>query len=311
MVFFYGHMEPISNLIVLNAGHNSGCDRSLRNLLGKIVVKDNHLAARIMPQLPYLRRLSRALTGSQQVGDTYVAALLETLIEDPDSINAGDDIRVSLYRMFCRLWESVSLNLKENPAAAEHAKDPKWAAAAQERLSSVPPRAREAFLLMAVEGFSSKNIATILDCDEATVAKLIDEAAKTFVEQVATDVMIIEDEPLIAMDIRSIVESLGHKITGVARTHKQAVELAGQKRPGLILADIQLADGSSGVDAVNQILSSFEVPVIFITAFPKRLLTGERPEPAFLITKPFTPEMVKAVVSQALFFNAKQRPAAN
>jgi CheY-like chemotaxis protein len=75
-----------------------------------------------------------------------------------------------------------------------------------------------------------------------------------------------------------------------------------KKKPGLVLADIQLADGSSGLDAVNEMLKSFSVPVVFITAYPERLLTGERPEPAFLITKPFQPETVKAVISQALFF---------
>jgi DNA-binding LytR/AlgR family response regulator len=73
----------------------------------------------------------------------------------------------------------------------------------------------------------------------------------------------------------------------------------------MILADIQLADGSSGIDAVNEILGVLDVPVVFITAYPERLLTGERPEPAFLITKPFKPEMVKAVISQALFFDVK------
>jgi CheY-like chemotaxis protein len=121
--------------------------------------------------------------------------------------------------------------------------------------------------------------------------------------------MIIEDEPLIAMDLESLVESLGHGVTGIARTHREAVALAGKKQPGLILADIRLADMSSGVDAVKEILLSFEVPVIFITAYPEQLLTGERPEPAFLITKPFRPANVTAVISQALFFgrNAKVR----
>ena len=96
---------------------------------------------------------------------------------------------------------------------------------------------------------------------------------------------------------------------GVARTHSEAVEIAKKKKPGLILADIQLADGSSGLDAVNELLKTFEVPVIFITAYPERFLTGERPEPAFLIAKPFQPAMVSAIASQALFFsrNAKSR----
>lgn len=269
-----------------------------------------NLAATIAPQLPYLRRFSRALTGSQQAGDAYVAALLETLVESPDSLHPSEDIRVALFRMYCHLWESISLNLRE---VAKDTNDvssvPEWATLVKHRLALLPPRAREAFLLMAVEGFSAKNIAQILNCHEADVAHLIDEAADSIVDQVAADVMIIEDEPLIAMDIRSIIDSLGHTITGVARTYKQAIDLASKKRPGLILADIQLADGSSGLDAVNEILTSFEVPVIFITAFPARFLTGERPEPAFLITKPFTPEMVKAVVSQALFFETKAHSA--
>lgn len=276
--------------------------------MSKISEHRTNLAARVAPELPFLRRFARALSGSQQAGDAYVAALLEALIEDPDSINVSKDIRISLYHIFCQLWESVSLNLKDSEDSLDNPATPASVVLAGQRLSKLRPRSREAFLLIAVEGFTPEGVAEILGCEQAEVAQLIDDATKSIVEQVATEVMIIEDEPLIAMDVRSIVESLGHSITGVARTHVQAVELASQRRPGLILADIQLADGSSGIDAVNEILASFEVPVIFITAFPKRLLTGERPEPTYLITKPFTPEMVKAVVSQALFFDTKAKP---
>lgn len=267
------------------------------------------LASSISPQLPYLRRFSRALTGSQQGGDAYVAALLEALVADPGDLKPSSDLRVKLYQKFCRLWESVAINMKP-PLQGENLSMPRWAATAQRHLSAIPPKAREAFLLLAVEGFSTKEIAAILELDDPAVAKLLDEASRSIVDQVATSVMIIEDEPLIAMDLRAIVESLGHSVTGVARTRHDATKLGMKSRPGLILADIQLADGSSGIDAVNQILTAFEVPVIFITAFPERLLTGTQPEPTFLITKPFTPEMVKAVVSQALFFDSKAKAAA-
>ena len=64
-----------------------------------------------------------------------------------------------------------------------------------------------------------------------------------------------------------------------------------------------------GIDAVKDILAEFSVPVIFITAFPERLLTGTRPEPTFLITKPFQRATVKAAISQALFFDAATVPA--
>ena len=262
------------------------------------------LAATIAPHLPYLRRFSRALTGSQHSGDAYVAALLEAIIADPDQFEAGSNVRVSLYRSYCRLWESISLNLKKPNIGQD------WEASAQRQLASIAPQAREAFLLMAVEAFNKDEIGLILAKKPTEVLALLEEASQTIVDQVATEVLIIEDEPLIAMDLEALVESLGHKVIGVARTEQEAIKLASAKRPGLVLADIQLADGSSGIDAVNKMLLDFEVPVIFITAFPERLLTGEKPEPAFLITKPFMPDMVKAVVSQALFFDTKSRAAA-
>jgi CheY-like chemotaxis protein len=259
------------------------------------------LAANIAPHLPYLRRFSRALTGNQNSGDAYVAALLEALIADPSKFETEPSIRISLYRTYCRLWESISLNLKKPGLDGE------WEASAQRQLANIAPKAREAFLLMAIEGFSKEEIGIILGKRPAEITALLDEASQTIVNQVATDVLIIEDEPIIAMDLEALLESLGHKVTGVARTEKEAIHLASSKRPGLVLADIQLADGSSGIDAVNKILLNIDVPVIFITAFPERLLTGEKPEPAFLITKPFMPDMVKAVVSQALFFDTKSR----
>ena len=123
--------------------------------------------------------------------------------------------------------------------------------------------------------------------------------------------LIIEDEPVIATDIEALVRELGHRVLDVAATRTEAVDAVARATPGLVLADIQLADGSSGIDAVKDILGRYDVPVIFITAFPERLLTGERPEPTFLITKPFQPETVKAAIGQALFFHpGKSRRAA-
>jgi CheY-like chemotaxis protein len=180
-----------------------------------------------------------------------------------------------------------------------------WEDIAQSQLANITPKAREAFLLGAVEGFTVAETAIILGNTVVETQMLLEEASDSILHQVATDVMIIEDEPIIAMDLEAVLESLGHKVTGIARTEKEAIQLAASQKPGLVLADIQLADGSSGIDAVKNILQNITVPVIFITAFPERLLTGENPEPTFLITKPFMPEMVKAVVSQALFFNGK------
>jgi DNA-directed RNA polymerase specialized sigma24 family protein/CheY-like chemotaxis protein len=252
----------------------------------------------IAPHLPYLRRFARALSGTQGAGDAYVAATLETLIEDPSLVDASLEPRVALYRTFLNLWNSVDLNLKPEVADGQPL-------AVDRKLESITPMPRQAFLLCSVEGFSNGEAAIILNVDVSDLDALIDTAGHEIAAQVATDVLIIEDEPMIAMDLESIVEGLGHRVTATARTHDEAVKAVRRQVPGLVLADIQLADGSSGLDAVNEMLGSIEVPVIFITAYPDRLLTGERPEPAFLITKPYQPDTVKAIVSQALFFERR------
>ncbi len=253
--------------------------------------------------LPFLRRYARAVTGSQQSGDAYVTAVLEAILEDPSNLPGEDDARVSLYRAFTKVWNSIPVN-----GAPESGDD---RLPAEARIARLTPLPRQAFLLISLEGFSEGEASQILDVDVAALRKMLDDAGQELAGEIATDVLIIEDEPLIAMDIESLVERLGHNVLGVARTHKEAVKLAAGKRPGLILADIQLADGSSGLDAVNELLQSFNVPVIFITAYPERFLTGERPEPAFLIPKPYQPATVSAVISQALFFERKaQRPQA-
>jgi CheY-like chemotaxis protein len=251
----------------------------------------------MVQHLPFLRRYARALTGSQASGDAYVAATLEALIASPKILEDEANPRVALYRLFTKIWSSLSINGRPEPG--QKGLPP------EQHLTQITPRPRQAFLLVALEGFSEEDAAKILECDLATVRNLVEESGRQLAAEIATDVLIIEDETFIAMDIEALVESLGHRVIGIARTHAEAVALAKQKRPGLILADIQLADGSSGLDAVNELLRAFEVPVIFITAYPERFLTGQRPEPAFLIAKPFQPAVVSAVASQALFFGRK------
>lgn len=251
--------------------------------------------------LPYLRRYARALTGSQTSGDAYVAATLEAMIKEPKILDEASKPRVALFRLFTAIWNSLAVN---EMGEGSNAGSP-----AERRLSNLTPRPRQAFLLVSLEGFSEEDAAEILDVDLQKLRNLVEEAGRELAAEIATDVLIIEDETFIALDLEGLVESLGHRVVGIARTHGEAVSITKTKRPGLILADIQLADGSSGLDAVNELLDTFEVPVIFITAYPERFLTGQRPEPAFLIAKPFQPATVSAVVSQALFFerNATRR----
>ncbi|MBZ4023896.1 response regulator [Rhodobacter sp. TJ_12] len=253
------------------------------------------LSQAIAGELPYLRRYARALTGNQQSGDAFAAATLESLLIDPSVVAAATRPKVGLFHAFHLVWASAGA------PGAEAADGP--AARAQALMAGLTKNSREALLLHSIEGFTHAEIGAIMQMEAEEVAGLIAAANSEMARAVTGKVMVIEDEAIIAMDLSDIVSGIGHTVTGVARTRAEAVALAAKDRPDLILSDIQLADNSSGIDAVNDILTQIgEVPVIFITAFPERLLTGDKPEPAFLITKPFSEEQVRSAVSQAMFF---------
>lgn len=259
------------------------------------------LLARLAPHLPYIRRYARALTGDQTTGDHYVRVALEALAAGERTLEANLTPRVALYQVFHAIWCSSGAQL-ETPRDDDYIETDDTT----RRLMGIAPPSRQAFLLTALEGFTPSEASQILNCDFAEVERLISEAQREIDAELATEVLIIEDEPVIAADIEALVKELGHTVVDIAATRTEAVDAVARRTPGLVLADIQLADGSSGIDAVKDILGRFNVPVIFITAFPERLLTGERPEPTFLITKPFQPETVKAAIGQALFFHPRK-----
>jgi len=259
----------------------------------------------VAPQLPYLRRYARALTGSQQSGDAYVRAVLEAFVSHSVQLDPALPSRVALYRVFHEIWREPGARFHRAEAGAlSGGRSP------EERLKGLSPTTREAMLLSTLEGFSFAEVSQILGVAHEEAEELAAEAQAEIERELAAEVLVIEDEPIIAMDIKELAEELGHRVTCIARTRDEAVQAALARRPGLVLADIHLADASSGVDAVNDILARFDCPVIFVTAYPERLLTGERPEPAYLLTKPFDRPTLKATIGQALFFHRARHEAA-
>jgi CheY-like chemotaxis protein len=258
----------------------------------------------LAPHLPYLRRYARALTGSQASGDAHVRAALTALLGGDQSLMEGVPPRVGLYRLFHAIWQSGAEHYDEAANSNAGTKSPEG------RLKSLSAAKRAALLLTAVEAFSLEEAAFIVDESPEEVESAILDAQKTIDSQLASKVLIIEDEPIIALDLENLVTELGHKVVAIAATKDDAVAKAKSERPGLVLADINLGEGGSGIDAVSEILASFDIPVIFITAYPEKLLTGERPEPTYLIAKPFLPETVQATVGQALFFHPVAKEAA-
>ncbi len=259
------------------------------------------LGDQVAANLPYLRRYARALTGSQQTGDAFVRATLEAALADEDLKASLSEGRVPLYKAFNKVWSSAYMEVADaGGGGGAHE------AAAQDRLRTITPLNRQALLLTTLEDFSVPEAAEIMDMDETEIESMVQEAVEEIDRESATSVLIIEDEPLISMQLEDLVRSLGHEICGTAATRTQAQEVVAERTPGLVLADIQLADGSSGLDAVDDILAIDSVPVIFITAYPERLLTGDRPEPTYLVTKPFQESTVRAAISQALFFGSSR-----
>ena len=257
------------------------------------------IGAEVAAHLPYLRRYARALTGSQSTGDAFVQATLEAALADQDLADTLKGGRVPLYAAFNKVWSSAYMEVAEEEDAGDFKE-----AAARDQLKKVTPVNRQALLLTTVEDFTAEEAAEIMSMGEADVESLVREAIEEIERENTTSVLIIEDEPLISMQLEELVRSLGHDICGTAATRTQAQEVVASQTPGLVLADIQLADGSSGLDAVDDILAIDSMPVIFITAYPERLLTGDRPEPTYLITKPFQEDTVRAAISQALFFGS-------
>ena len=258
------------------------------------------LGARVAANLPYLRRYARALTGSQATGDAFVRETLEAALADDGLRQMIGSGRAELYHVFNKIWASGFVDTGDVADGEGHE------AAAQARLSHITPLNRQALLLTTLEDFSIDEAAFVMDKEPSEVEALVQEAVEEIDRESATSVLIIEDEPLISMQLEDLVRSLGHEVCGMAATRSQAQQIVAETTPGLVLADIQLADGSSGLDAVDDILKIESVPVIFITAYPERLLTGDRPEPTYLVTKPFQESTVRAAISQALFFGSSR-----
>ena len=260
--------------------------------------------------LPEIRRYARILTGSQKLGDWYVRITLQVIIKAiarwAQSGSSGDDMRFRLYHAFQQVWARATAPADLTNTTADDSEEPLGS-----HLRALPELDREALLLTELCGFSIEQASRILDVTIDQARDSLASALSGLQSQTATTVLIIEDEPIIALDLNQIVVGMGHRVIGLAETKTNAVVLGLAKRPGVILADIQLRDGSSGVDAVNDILAHFRAPVIFVTAFPERLMKGPRVAPTYLVTKPFDSEELKLTINKALLLHAPPAYAMN
>ena len=244
--------------------------------------------------LPFLRRYARAVTGSQQQGDEWVRLCAEVAVRQPELVADAADTKLGVFALFHRLRQPFG-NIEAGASGGESVRG-----RLKESLTDMAPMQRQVLLLTVLEGFTVADAAHILGVDIDTAERSLDEARRELQRVASVRVLVIEDEAVIALDVADIVRNAGHEVVGIAATEKAAIDLAKKHSPHLVLADIQLRGADSGISAVNQIMKSMSVPVIFVTGFPERLLTGKQVEPAFVISKPFDPDLLRAAIAQAL-----------
>ena len=168
-------------------------------------------------------------------------------------------------------------------------------------ISSAPAaKARRALLLIAVERLPSQMACRILGVRPNVLTEMLELAERDFAQTTATRMLIIEDEPLIAAQLKRIAQGLGHTVVGIAMTATEAVALGRAHEPDIILCDIHLQGGSLGTDAIAELMLADHVPVVYVTAYPERYLSTTNEGPSYLITNPFDPEYLKAVIGHAL-----------
>ena len=235
----------------------------------------------LLRALPYARRYARAICGGQERGDALVTEAVRSLLDADHSFHA--EVRFALYRAITVQAASIQTAI---PATGFD--------------GALSQTQRRLLLLTSLEEVPLDTAALLLDLNLTEAGALLASAREQLRSAAATDVLIIEDEPIIAMDIEELVASCGHRVVGVAATETDAVAIAERSRPGLILADINLGAGGDGTAAVSRIMRNHYAPVIFVTAYPERLLTGEALEPAFVITKPFEPLTLAIATYQAV-----------
>ena len=259
----------------------------------------------LLLHLPRLRRYAQALCCSHQAGDE----LLMDTVRRLDFVRLADKelMLVALFRLLNGTWAAAHRTITQRSASTPddcHADSPAHGTAAagfDQRLAALDPAARQTFLLIAQQGFPRPLAAAILRLQQAEFDALYATSEDAVLSRVSTDVLIIEDDAFVSADLGQIMKGMGHSIAGIAATCQQAVHLAAHHRPGLILCDINLADGSSGINAVNEIIGTASVPVVFITSHPDRLSTSTGNNAAYLVSKPYSAEQIRTVSSQVLF----------
>ena len=116
-------------------------------------------------------------------------------------------------------------------------------------------------------------------------------------------ILIVEDEIIVALDIKARLARLGYTVTGHATTGGQAVQMAQGNRPDLVLMDVMIEGGMDGIETATVMQERFALPVVYISAYTDRatLERAKHTNPLGYLTKPFEDHELSLTVEMALF----------
>jgi DNA-directed RNA polymerase specialized sigma24 family protein/CheY-like chemotaxis protein len=253
-------------------------------------------ARRLMAQLPYMRRYGRALTGSTTRGDDLVTRAVEAALSEPERYNLeSDDEPVTRRRLYTLLNELFDAN----PGATASSGEPGHPI--ETALSSLPERERRVFLLVSLEELSTPHAADVMGVSADEARDALGRAQNTMREQLVANILIVEDDAIIAYDLTETVLGMGHKVCGTAATMEEALAAAAANQPSLALMDLRLAHGGSGITTAQALRETRALPIIFVTAFAEELKQRGLDYLGPVIKKPFTREQIERAITQAVF----------
>ena len=121
-------------------------------------------------------------------------------------------------------------------------------------------------------------------------------------------VLVVEDESIVSKDIQYSLKKLGYNVVGVAATGQKAIDLCGEKMPDIILMDIMLKGDINGIEASTRIKESYNIPVIFLTAYADEntLSKAKVTEPYAYIIKPFKEIDLHTSIEMAFYKHSKE-----
>ena len=263
------------------------------------------LARSMIAEIPALRRFSRALVGHVSRADDLLEDALTELLSNPTQMalkSNGHQLNLRL-QLLRSLISTMPRRLDEADPCGGCAMEK----ATQTILQRLPLRPRIAFLLKTLEELCDDQIAHVMDVSPLQARLLVELGSASIASAIETRVLIIESDSSTADGLSTLIEELGHTTCGKAHSPREALMLARQEKPGLILSELAFPEVSSGISMIEEILKDHDIPLIFITDRPDLWHKDCGITPAGIITKPFLSDTVRATVSKALFFNRRAK----